>query len=218
MVRILWKTVIIGLLLLSGLARAEGDLFDRTAQRHGLSAELLRSIALVESRMYPWAVNINWESFHPPTPWQAVQLIEQAQKRPWLLKVFYKNNNHRLFFQSGKDAQLALQNLLARAKFLDTEIPQQWEIRRLDVRSVDIGLMQINWKFHGEHFASMQELFDPATNLDYAARFLKSLLDQHGDLEKAVAHYHSSTEEFQIRYLQAFRQVYEKQLLAARPG
>ena len=84
--------------------------------------------------------------------------------------------------------------------------------------SVDIGLMQINWKFHGRHFDSMQALFDPATNLDYAARYLKALLKEHGDVEKAVAHYHSNTEEFQNRYLQAFRPVYEKQLLAARPG
>lgn len=207
-----------GLLLLAGLAQAEGDLFDRTAKRHGVSAELLRSIALVESNMNPWAININWESFSPASPYQAVQLIRRVQKRPWLLRVDYRDTSHRLFFQSGRDAQMALKNLLARAAFLEIEEPHQWEIRKLDVRSVDIGLMQINWKFHGHHFDSMQVLFDPATNLDYAARYLKSLLQRHGDVEKAVAHYHSNTEEFQNRYLQTFRPVYEKQLLTARPG
>lgn len=218
MIGIVRKLLALGFLLLAGMAQAEGDLFERTAKRHQVSAELLRSIALVESAMHPWAVNINWESFKPESPYQAVQLIRRVQKRPWLLRVMYKDSSHRLFFHTGRDAQLALQDLRARAKFLDTEVPHQWEIRKLDVRSVDIGLMQINWKFHGRHFDSMQQLFDPATNLDYAARYLKSLLKEHGDLEKAVAHYHSNTEEFQIRYLQAFRTVYEKQLSEARSG
>lgn len=213
-----WLLLMAGLVLVAGEALAQDDLFERTAKKHDLSAELLRSIALVESNMHPWAVNINLEGFRPESPWQAVQLIQRVQRRPWLLKVFYKDTNHRLFFRSGRDAQFALLQLRARARFLDAEVPQQWEIRKLDVRSVDIGLMQINWKFHGEHFDSMQALFDPATNLDYAARFLKSLLKEHGDLEQAVAHYHSNTEEFQNRYLQAFRQVYEKQLGEARSG
>lgn len=218
MIGIVRRFLALGFLLLACSVQAQGDLFERTAKRHQISVELLRSIALVESNMHPWAVNINWESFRPESPYQAVQLIRRVQKRPWLLRVMYKDSSHRLFFPTGRDAQLALQDLLARAKFLDTEAPQQWEIRKLDVQSVDIGLMQINWKFHGRHFDSMQQLFDPATNLDYAARFLKALLKEHGDLEKAVAHYHSNTEEFQIRYLQAFRTVYEKQLSDARSG
>lgn len=223
MIGIVRGLLALGFLLLAGLSQAqgqpEGDLFERTAKRHGLSAELLRSIALVESNMHPWAVNLNWESFTLESPYQAVQLIRGVQKRPWLLRVDYKDTSHRLFFPTGRDAQVALKNLQARAKFLDTEIPHQWEIRKLDVRSVDIGLMQINWKFHGRHFDSIQALFDPATNLDYAARYLKTLLKEHGgDVEKAVAHYHSNTEEFQNRYLQAFRPVYEKQLLAGGQG
>jgi len=211
----------LGILLLFWLplaAQAGDDLFERTAARHALSADLLRSIALVESAMYPWAVNINWESFRPESPYRAVQLIRNVQQRPWLLRVDYTDTSHRLFFHSGRDAQQALQSLLARVKLLDTERPHQWEIRKLDVRSVDIGLMQINWKFHGRHFESMQQLFDPATNLDYAARYLKRLLKEHGDLEQAVAHYHSNTEEFQNRYLQAFRTVYQKQRSVAGSG
>lgn len=205
-------------LLLADVLQAEEDLFERVARHHGVSAELLRSIALVESNMHPWAININWESFNPGSPEQALQLIRRVEERPWLLRLDYQGSpSHRLFFPSGPDAQRALEHLLARARWLGTEIPHQWEIRKLDVRSVDIGLMQINWKFHGHHFESMQALFDPANNLDYAARYLKILLDQHGDVEKAVAHYHSNSAEFQHRYLQTFRPVYERQLLATRP-
>lgn len=204
------------LLALPGASTLGADLFERTAARHELQPELLRAIAKVESNLYPWAVNINWESFRPESPYQAVRLIRKVRQNPWLLRVDYANGSNRLFFPSGPAAQKALAGLRRRAVLMGIEPPHQWEIRKLDVRSVDIGLMQINWKFHGEHFESMEELFDPATNLDYAARFLGQLLKQHGDLETAVAHYHSSTLHFQEIYLANFRRVYEQQLLLAK--
>ncbi|HVL01636.1 MAG TPA: lytic transglycosylase domain-containing protein [Dongiaceae bacterium] len=193
-----------------------GDLFDRTAARYELEPELLRAIAKVESNLYPWAININWESFRPESPYQAVRLIRKVRQNPWLLRVDYADRSDRLFFPTGLAAQQALAGLRQRATLLDIPAPHQWEIRKLDVRSVDIGLMQINWKFHGEHFESMEDLFDPATNLDYAARFLRQLLKTHGDLETAVAHYHSSTIQFQEIYLKNVRAVYEQQRLLAR--
>ena len=70
--------------------------------------------------------------------------------------------------------------------------------------------------FTAHDFESMEELFDPATNLDYAARFLRQLLKQHGDTDTAVAHYHSNTSHFQEIYLKNFRAVYEQQRLLAR--
>lgn len=203
------------LMLLPALAPA-ADLFERTAARHELEPEMLRAIAKVETNLYPWAVNINWESFRPESPYQAVRLIRKVRQNPWLLRVTYSNGSNRLFFPSGPAARHALDGLRHRAALLGIEAPFQWEIRKLDVRSVDIGLMQINWKFHGEHFDSMEELFDPATNLDYAARFLSLLLKQHGDLETAVAHYHSSTPEYQAIYLKNFRRVYDEQRTLAK--
>lgn len=199
-----------------GTTALAGDLFDRTAARHELEPELLRAIAKVESNLYPWAININWESFRPESPYQAVRLIRKVRQNPWLLRVDYADESHRLFFPSGRAAQQALAGLRQRATLMGIDPPHQWEIRKLDVRSVDIGLMQINWKFHGEHFESMEELFDPATNMDYAARFLRKLLKEHGDTETAVAHYHSNTSHFQEIYLKNFRAVYEQQRLLAR--
>jgi len=210
-VRILQHLTLLGLLCLFSTTTQAGDLFDRVAARYQLSPALLRSIATVESKMYPWAVNINWESFRPGSPYQAVRLIHRVQKKPWLLRVDYAEESQRMFFSTGRDAQLALRSLLKDNKQLGIERPKQWEIRKLDVRSVDIGLMQINWKFHGRHFDSMMQLFDPATNLDYAARYLKRLMKEHGNLEKAVAFYHSNTQEYQDQYLQYFRNVYRKE-------
>ena len=212
MLKLLPKLTLLSLLILaSTLCRGE-DLYESTAARYHLSARLLRSIAEVESQRYPWAVNINQESFHPASPKQAVRLIHRVQKKPWLLRLDYAEGPHRMFFSSGRDARLALVSVQKEARKLGIEHPTQWEIRKLDARSVDIGLMQINWKFHGRHFDSMLQLFDPATNVDYAARYLKSLLQEYGNLEKAVAFYHSNTQEYQDRYLEYFRNVYDKQL------
>jgi soluble lytic murein transglycosylase-like protein len=56
---------------------------------------------------------------------------------------------------------------------------------------IDIGCMQINHYYHGEQFASVQAMFDPARNVEYAALFLKRLHDQHETWTMAVARYHA---------------------------
>ena len=56
---------------------------------------------------------------------------------------------------------------------------------------IDVGCMQINYRWHGEHFASVAEMFDPARNVDYAARFLKELKAREGSWTLAVARYNA---------------------------
>jgi soluble lytic murein transglycosylase-like protein len=58
-------------------------------------------------------------------------------------------------------------------------------------KMIDIGCMQINHYFHGEKFASVEAMFDPHQNVDYAARFLKALRAQEGSWTLAVARYHA---------------------------
>ncbi len=43
------------------------------------------------------------------------------------------------------------------------------------MRSIDIGCMQINLRYHPSAFASLEEAFDPLANARYAARFLNEL-------------------------------------------
>ncbi|NJM35664.1 MAG: lytic transglycosylase domain-containing protein [Rhodomicrobium sp.] len=65
------------------------------------------------------------------------------------------------------------------------------EARRKGVKLIDLGCMQINHHFHKEHFASVREMFDPARNVDYAARFLKELYKREGTWTLAVARYNA---------------------------
>ena len=48
------------------------------------------------------------------------------------------------------------------------------------MRLIDVGCMQLNYFYHGEHFSSVAEMFDPHKNVDYAARFLKELKQSEG--------------------------------------
>jgi soluble lytic murein transglycosylase-like protein len=56
---------------------------------------------------------------------------------------------------------------------------------------IDVGCMQINQHYHGEHFSSVREMFDPRKNVDYAARFLNELKAREGSWTLAVARYHA---------------------------
>jgi len=71
-------------------------------------------------------------------------------------------------------------------------------------RSFDVGCFQINYKWHGEHFASIDEMFDPLANALYAARFLKTLHAEKGDWAAAAGAYHSRSPEFADKYAARF--------------
>ena len=67
-------------------------------------------------------------------------------------------------------------------------------------RSFDVGCFQINYRWHGNAFQSIEHMFDPTSNAHYAARFLKSLHDEFGNWTKAAGAYHSRTPKFARKY------------------
>jgi soluble lytic murein transglycosylase-like protein len=56
---------------------------------------------------------------------------------------------------------------------------------------IDVGCMQINHKYHGENFASLEDMFDPEKNVAYAAHFLSELKEREGTWTSAIARYHA---------------------------
>ncbi|WP_126979222.1 lytic transglycosylase domain-containing protein [Frigidibacter oleivorans] len=60
------------------------------------------------------------------------------------------------------------------------------------VTNVDIGCMQLNWRWHGAAFGGTRAMIAPDANVRYAARFLRELKDRHGTWDAAVAAYHSA--------------------------
>lgn len=67
-------------------------------------------------------------------------------------------------------------------------------------RSFDVGCFQINYKWHGQAFSSVEDMFDPLTNARYAASFLRELYDEFGDWSRAAGAYHSRTPALANKY------------------
>lgn len=65
------------------------------------------------------------------------------------------------------------------------------EARRNGAKFIDLGCMQINHRFHSEHFRGIADMLDPHRNVDYAARFLIQLKRKHDTWSMAVARYHA---------------------------
>ncbi len=68
-------------------------------------------------------------------------------------------------------------------------------------KSIDVGCMQVNLKHHPKAFANLNQAFDPATNVAYSAKFLRTNYGTFGDWIKATAAYHSQTPIYGQRYL-----------------
>ena len=68
------------------------------------------------------------------------------------------------------------------------------------ITNIDIGIAQINYRWHKDKFKSIEEMINPATNIEYAAKLLSSLFKQHGTWHKAIRHYHSANPDHHRRY------------------
>ena len=79
-----------------------------------------------------------------------------------------------------------------------------YEHYKRGARSFDVGCFQINYKWHHQHFASIEAMFDPSANAGYAAEFLLSLHGEKGDWAAAAGAYHSRTPEYANRYKTKF--------------
>ncbi|WP_245969299.1 transglycosylase SLT domain-containing protein [Candidatus Rickettsia colombianensi] len=71
------------------------------------------------------------------------------------------------------------------------------------ITNIDIGIMQINWRWHAKEFdQDLDNMLNPSQNIIYAAQLLKSLHEKHQSWQKAVR-YHSAKGEYHRKYLKA---------------
>lgn len=69
------------------------------------------------------------------------------------------------------------------------------------ITNIDVGCMQINLKYHGNAFNSLEEAFNPQKNVAYSAQFLKKLYNRnHQDWKKTAMQYHSKNLRKGINY------------------
>lgn len=71
-------------------------------------------------------------------------------------------------------------------------------------RSFDVGCVQINYRWHGHAFPSLDDMFDPQWTATYAAQFLRTLYEERGNWSEAAGAYHSLTPDLAALYRQRF--------------
>lgn len=79
------------------------------------------------------------------------------------------------------------------------------------MRSIDIGCMQVNLRYHPDAFATLEEAFDPMKNVAYGADFLIRLHEQTGSWPQAVANYHSQSASRGGRYFARVIRIWENE-------
>ena len=106
-----------------------------------------------------------------------------------------------------------------KGRYLPSKAAAVAEVQRLQGRgisNIDVGCMQINLMHHGEAFQSIEEAFDPLSNVAYAAAFLSDLRDETRSWTKAVGHYHSRDRERGRRYRRKVREAWREERRRAK--
>jgi hypothetical protein len=103
---------------------------------------------------------------------------------PWTLNVAGRG----YFFRSREDAYRAIELLLVE--------------HRCDF---DVGIMQVNWCYHGYRFASPWEALAPAMNIRVAEDILNENYRKTHSVVQAVAYYHSANPAPGQAYLERFK-------------
>jgi hypothetical protein len=190
------------------------DIFAQAGQSTGIDPNLLRAIALQESSNNPWALNLNGVScnrtgdlFLVNAAWRrcdslqsAVMILAHAAQNPWLISFETPNGFSLRIWASTKThgERIVVDNRLHGAR-----------IEKKNIKSSDIGLMQINWRHHGKNIQDARLLFDPAYNVNYGARHLSKLLSRH-NIATAVGMYHAGENGHAARQKRYSHQVLHK--------
>jgi soluble lytic murein transglycosylase-like protein len=109
----------------------------------------------------------------------AIALTESGRKAadgqtlpyPWAMNV----NGKAFYFANRAEAARHLTQLLDEGK------------------QPDIGLMQVNWRYHRRKLGDVNQAFDPWLNLRAGATVLREAYRATGDWWQAVGRYHSGT-------------------------
>ena len=132
----------------------------------------------------------------PPQVMLAITRVEtgrhdEGELRPWPWSV---NNNGTSHWFADQDEA---------ARFVIGEVEK-------GRTNIDLGCFQLNLRWHGMNFATVEDMLDPRENATYAARYLAEQHQKHGNWVDAVAAYHSSDPRLAEIYIQKVEAVLEE--------
>jgi soluble lytic murein transglycosylase-like protein len=107
----------------------------------------------------------------PPGLLKAILTVE-SRSTPWAVNT---SNSSRFF----KNKDSALQHVQ--------------RLKKSGIRNINVGCAQLNIPSHAHRFKTIGHLIDPAENVAYAARLLRTLYNRYGTWEMAVRRYNSGS-------------------------
>lgn len=126
----------------------------------------------------------------PPEVLHAISLTETGRKQngrirpyPWAIN----REGESFWFATREEALAFAKQSLAEGR-----------------KSFDVGCVQINYRWHGQAFPSLEAMFDPEYTATYAAQFLRTLYEERGSWSEAAGAYHSLTPELAGIYRKRF--------------
>jgi hypothetical protein len=121
---------------------------------------------------------------------KGMQVATALGSLPAIVPVTLEGTNYGRRFNSAEDAQSFLNRMFA-----------------MGYKNMDVGMMQINWKVHGKHFANVREALDPHNNVAYAVQYLLEHR-QTRDWWGSVGRYHSGTSYYANKYIRSVYAMY----------
>ena len=125
-----------------------------------------------------------------------IETLRAARPWPWTLNVHGEGR----FYPSRRAATCALHEALAAGR-----------------TSVDIGLMQVNWRYHRVALGTVAEALDPYRNLHAAAAILVTCHRSRRDWWVAVGCYHAPNDPHRAeRYRERVKTIWRELAVAGR--
>ncbi len=212
------------------IARDAWTLIGQTEQRAGVPLGLLHAMSLVESGkgirgwMLPWPYTIGVNSAGKRSFLTASSALQDLRRLRGLGFVRFDVRAGSAY-RASLTYQQALDYVGANARQSVFVIESQPFGRRFNNeaeaeafvyrmfagghRNLDIGMMQVNWKVHGQHFGSVRQALDPQRNVNYAVTYLLQHR-QTRDWWGSVGRYHSGTAFYANRYIKRVWAMYQR--------
>ncbi len=209
------------------VARQTWDVMNRIEYRDSIPTGLLQAMGLVESghkfggKFMPWpyAVNVNKTVFETYT-----NKIEARDELNYLAESGFDRFDLRLdgerkYGLTRRAALNMIRNFDGEIMIRAAGISKKFETKEkavsfvqqmkdLGITNIDVGVMQVNLKYHGDAFASLDDAFDPYTNVNYAVTYLMQHRKSR-DWWGSVGRYHSGTGLHAKRYVRTVYDMYQ---------
>ncbi|AWD33050.1 putatative lytic transglycosylase [Candidatus Fokinia solitaria] len=77
------------------------------------------------------------------------------------------------------------------------------------ISNIDVGCSQINYRYHGHNFDSIEQMMEPANNIAYASYLIAKNYKNTSEWLKAASQFHSFTPIYSERYKEKIIKVLE---------